>query len=1107
MRISRASAQGSASATLRIGRGFAATAVVSATVFGSLVGVVVPASAASNPTPAAGARGNATTLDYSVSGTASVSVDVATGNALFTDQLITLPGATSDVPITLSYNSSVWGTSTPSAVTGTNGSGWSITGFDNRLVQNADNSVTFYGPGGLTGVFAQSGTSYTAPPEYQADLVKTGTTGWTLTDHQSQTKLTFDANGRQNKAQDRNGNTTTFNYTSGLPSSIVSSRGGTSTATLTITTTGGRITGLTQTSGSLTRTVGLYYTSNNQLESIIDTEGGETIFYNPANDDGKVVRITNPESATTTLGFTGSKVASIAQSNTAGAGTSTTRLTYPTASQTLVADPTTNQSASVASVPHTTYNLTSTGSRVASATDPLGHTRSATYTALGQVQTSTPAAGGTTTNTYGSNSGESLTSSASPGGATGTATYGNTGANAYLPSSTTSDAGNATNYTYNGAGNQLTSAQGTGPQAKVTYNSDGTPATSSSPGAAAGVQTTYSYNATTKNASGLTPVTGSSLGARAYTWDGFGRLATATDGRGNTITYNYDNLDRITKVDYSDAGTTDVTFTYDDNGQILTRTDASGTSTYTHDDLGHTLTTVNTAGGGTNTYTYDKAGNIASQTDAHGTTNYHYDDALQLEYMIYPQGGGQSQMSFAYDNEGRRTDTWLKSNGTNTTWSAHTRTTYDASGRVATVKSERGPATSPTAVIDLTYCYASGTTPAGGCTASPTTDRANIQWIKNAVNGQATKFTYNTDNRLTSSVITGGSNPRTYSYTYDTAGNRLTAVVNGTSPSSQTLTYNNANQISTSGYTYDGAGNLIAKPGSITATFNTAGQMKTRTATSGGTGNTTYTYAGTNQNELTKATTAGGDQYEFTYGIPDQNGLPVIQKVTRTSGGTAASAYVTHDNTGLPVMLQTSTGQSAMYVYDGQNNPVSLTTETSGTSYLYEFDPYGGATTAQNSGGTGYPQNPYIYGGGLQDRSTGLIKFGQRWYDPSTGAWVQQDALNAPLDPGNANRYVYASGNPINKADPTGRSVKCDIGAGTVGVLTTVSVGATGVGLGFSGLAGAGAAGATKAGCESKKKGGGLAGDMAKGGVYNVAKRGINGAIDTVLPNSGLGLP
>jgi RHS repeat-associated protein len=581
------------------------------------------------------------------------------------------------------------------------------------------------------------------------------------------------------------------------------------------------------------------------------------------------------------------------------------------------------------------------------------------------------------------------------------------------------------NYTYNGAGNQLSSAQGDGPQAMVTYNSDGTVATSAAPGAATGVQTTYSYNSTTKNLSQISPASGSTLGNRDYEWDDFGRLDSADDGRGEATRYVYDKLDRITRVDYTDETTNDVAYTYDDNGQILTRTDVSGVTTYTYDDLGHVLTKKNTAGGETISYTYDKAGNMKSQTDFHGTINYTYDDAFNLKYMIYPQGGNTSQMSFAYDDSGRRTDTWLKSNATNSTWSAHTKTTYDGSGRVVGVKSDRGPATSPTAVIDLTYCFASGTTPAGGCTTSTAADRSNIQWVKNAVNGQATKFTYNADNRLTSSVITGGSNPRTYSYTYDDAGNRLTAAVTGNNPSTQTLTYNSANQITNAGWGYDAAGNLTYKPG-MGAEYNTAGQMKSRTATQGDSANqedTTYTYAGTDQNEITQMKTPGDVTYDFAYGAPDQNGLPVIQELTRTKDGTSVDAYVTHDNTGLPVMLQTSTGQSGMYVYDGQGNPVSLTTEGSATSYLYEFDPYGGATTTQNSGGTGYVQNPYTYGGGLQDRSTGLIKFGQRWYDPSTGSWVQQDALNAPLDPSNANRYSYAGGNPINFVDPTGEGI------------------------------------------------------------------------------------
>lgn len=34
--------------------------------------------------------------------------------------------------------------------------------------------------------------------------------------------------------------------------------------------------------------------------------------------------------------------------------------------------------------------------------------------------------------------------------------------------------------------------------------------------------------------------------------------------------------------------------------------------------------------------------------------------------------------------------------------------------------------------------------------------------------------------------------------------------------------------------------------------------------------------------------------------------------------------------------------------------------------------------------------------------------------------WTQQDSLDAPLDPVNANRYAYAGADPINNYDPTG---------------------------------------------------------------------------------------
>jgi RHS repeat-associated protein len=75
-----------------------------------------------------------------------------------------------------------------------------------------------------------------------------------------------------------------------------------------------------------------------------------------------------------------------------------------------------------------------------------------------------------------------------------------------------------------------------------------------------------------------------------------------------------------------------------------------------------------------------------------------------------------------------------------------------------------------------------------------------------------------------------------------------------------------------------------------------------------------------------------------------------------------------------------------------------------------------------NITGSAVQQNPFLFQGGIQDRATGWVKYGLRWYNPVVGRWTQQDTLDAPLDPANANRYAFAGNDPINNTDPTGRA-------------------------------------------------------------------------------------
>ena len=84
-------------------------------------------------------------------------------------------------------------------------------------------------------------------------------------------------------------------------------------------------------------------------------------------------------------------------------------------------------------------------------------------------------------------------------------------------------------------------------------------------------------------------------------------------------------------------------------------------------------------------------------------------------------------------------------------------------------------------------------------------------------------------------------------------------------------------------------------------------------------------------------------------------------------------------------------------------------------------------TVTAGGAGNGAAQNPYAFHAGIKDAGSGLIKFGQHWYNPTTDTSTQQDTPDNPLDPANANRYAYAGDDPINGNDPSGASLTCDI--------------------------------------------------------------------------------
>ena len=965
-----------------------------------------------------------------------VAVDVATGNLEVTTAGLALPGVNGTNAIAQTYNSLGWQTAnanTAQAVRWTTG----IAGAGS-FSSGASGAVIYTAADGATWTFTPAtSTTFNAPAGFLRTLVASGTTNptYTMTDPKTGQVITSNVNGVPVSVADRNGNSVAISNGASVPTSITSTAGtaAAKAATGAYDATSRTYT-VTQGSGSSARSVKWVKDSNGNLTSYVDGNGKTTTFSYSGND---LTGISSPTGATTTISYSGTthKVSQVAQSNsTAGAaGTSTTRLSYASSTSTLVAGPNTDTATAVASVPHTTYTINASQKLVNSATDAAGRVRQAQYNANSAPTSATVGSGSHANGVrnvrgeqqpvpdqgrLGGGSSQSLGYNASPA------------ATAYLPATSTDDAGNQTQLGYDGVGNPTSSSTGSGATgataatSTLTYTA-GQVATATAPGNGTN-KTTYSY--TNKQLTGVTPVTGTSLGARAYTYDALGRIASASDGAGRTTSYTYDGDDRVLTTSFSD-GTPTVTNTYDAAGHLLTQASGSGTVTNTVDQLGNVLTTGNTAntsGLSTSTYTYDKAGNQTSYSDQDGTLTSTYDASGVLTSTTTPAPNNTTEtIHFVTDPNGRRTDTYVDANADNSAWASRTHTDYDSSGRIQETQGWTGPSSSSNQrIYDLYYCYNAGTT-SPSCGTTSTNDRSKIQWVTDNQSGQSTAYTYDTSGRVTKTVTTGSGSATagTWEFGYDIRGNRTSSKFtdsNGNVTTNQTLTFNAANQITSTGFSYDGAGNITAVP-QYTFTYNGAEQM-TKAIYNGST-TTNYTYAGADQKSLLSLSTPGGDNRTFQYGRADQSGNPTLTSST-TNGN--RSNIVNDAKTGQPLALSTPSTHLGQYAYDGSGNPFGLLTD-SPAAFGKGYDPYGTAVVSYDGGGDGLPSNPFAFKAGIEDNHTGLVKFGLRWYNPYLGSWTQQDTLDSPLDPANGNRYAYAAATP--STDRTQRVCLCCAGA------------------------------------------------------------------------------
>ncbi|RBP40370.1 RHS repeat-associated protein [Roseimicrobium gellanilyticum] len=521
-----------------------------------------------------------------------------------------------------------------------------------------------------------------------------------------------------------------------------------------------------------------------------------------------------------------------------------------------------------------------------------------------------------------------------------------------------------------------------------------------------------------------------------YTYHKNGRLWKRTSARNVVTTYLYTAFEQLDTVSYSDGFTPALDYEYDRLGRVELVRQGAGASLREY-DLEYNAATLELQG---EKYpVYDSERWVEHLSDSLGRASH--------TRLKTASGTIEHQVSYTYDAAAARLETVSR-----TTPGLTARTfTYNyepASPRLT--NSVEGPAHVVTNaweplrdVLDIkeNARHDSSLISRFDYTVNARGLRSSVARSGDAFsNGDSLSWTYDKLAQVASETHSV-STTLNRSYTYDSAGNRITGGSSTGPAEYETNAVNQYIEITPSSTlpTYDDDGNLLTDAGQISP-------------------NGVFRYVWDGENRLTEVRRSADNvlvaSYEYDYvgrrihkkttaaaiqGVTDvwfvYDGWNLLGEFSATGGVTLLSSYVWGKDLslnskaaggvgGLLMVNEVSSSQDYYPVMDGNGNVSEYLDGAGAIVAQYKYDAFG---RVNESSGPMVNDFQCQFSCKVRDRETGLSYFGYRYYSSELGRWLNRDPIE---EQGGFNLYGMVGNDPVNEVDVLGLAwydpKKCD---------------------------------------------------------------------------------